>query len=290
MKNRLCLFITLCCVSIVSAQFKLPDSNFSPGWEKESALLVFQKNDLYGYIDGGAELFHEFGFENLTVQSYFQGAAELTLEVYQMQNPTAALGIYLMKCGKETPLAGIDARNTGSHLQATIVKNNIFVQINNFSGNQNTQPDMIKLASALLSSIAPAAPVKILELLPRESLIKGSERIIRGPFALEPIFTFGEGDIFQLDGKIFAVLGDYQISENAAYTNIFIPYPDEKTAGIAFKNVAKNFDPYLQIIDQDDDALVFKDFQNQFGKIRLAEKMIDIKIHLQTKPALSDES
>ncbi len=265
-------------------QFKLPEGNFEAGWEIAGAPLVFHQNDLYGYINGGAELFHEFGFEKLIVQSYHHHGEELTLEVYQMENPTAALGIYLMKCGTETPLAGIDARHTGSRLQATIVKNNLFIQINNFSGAAHLLPVMTKLGTVLLDSTAPAETPTILTLLPAEQLIKGSERIFRGPYGLEPVFTFGNGDVFQQDGKIFAVLGKYQLNDTTAITKIFIPYPDENSAKIAFKNVASRLDPYLQIIGQQEQALIFKDYQNLFGKIFVTDNVLKAEIFLPVMP------
>src|SRR5512146_1704116 len=75
----------------------LPADGFAGGWKKAEAPKRFTQADLYGYIDGGAELFLEYGFEQLTVQKYRNGADEFTVEAYRMTDPAAATGIYLMK-------------------------------------------------------------------------------------------------------------------------------------------------------------------------------------------------
>lgn len=79
-----------------------PSESAAPGWKKVENLRVFSREDLYGYIDGGAELFLELGFDQLTLQKYRNGASEFAVEIYRMTDPAAATGIYLMKCGKET--------------------------------------------------------------------------------------------------------------------------------------------------------------------------------------------
>lgn len=50
---------------------------------------------LSGYMNGGAELFHEYGFVALTMQEVtVAGAGEITVEVFRMSSPRAAYGIY----------------------------------------------------------------------------------------------------------------------------------------------------------------------------------------------------
>ena len=59
-----------------------------------------------------------------------------------MSGPESALGLYLMKCGRETPLAGIPARNSSEPAQFTILKGRYFVHVNNPSarGGLSSRP------------------------------------------------------------------------------------------------------------------------------------------------------
>ncbi len=89
----------------------------------------------------------------------------------------------------------------------------------------------------VLNSISEIKTETVLAFLPEEGLIRGSEKIIRGPFALQAIFTFGQGDILNLGGKIFGAVADYQNSQNDTYTCILIPYPDKETARETYKQL-----------------------------------------------------
>jgi len=192
---------------LAAAEIVLPGDDFSPGWKRSGAAATFIKADLFNHIDGGAELFLEFGFEKAAVQRYKKGRAELTLEVYEMELPESALGIYLMKCGRESPFEDIPARNSSETAQATIVRGRHFLLVDNYSGGDELKPAMIALAKAALAKI-PDVPAsrRLFDLLPPEDRLPVTERLNRCPVVLQPYFTLGEGDILELDGKTFSVV------------------------------------------------------------------------------------
>ncbi|UCE06154.1 MAG: hypothetical protein JSW07_21655 [bacterium] len=285
MKKKVILLFFFLSLSVdCKAGIILPDDNFVPGWTTSGKTLRFAGSDLFNYINGGAELFHEFGFKELLVQGYRQKDKEIVLEVYQMENPEAALGIYLMKCGNETPIEKINARNSANKYQFTIVKESFFIQVNSFAGDERLIPVMTSLSQQTLKFIPKEKPVKIFDDLPKENLIPGSELIIRGPYGLQPIYTFGEGDILQLNSEVFGIVGDYKDPNSGRYTQIVIKYPNAKDASSAFSNLIMNLDSYMEITNQWDGGFIFKDFQKKFGLVNLNEDFINIKIKLSEKP------
>ena len=287
MKYYRLLFLVLISINtLICGSINLPENNFIHGWYKSDYLLTFYENDLYGHIDGGAELFLEFGFDSLLVQDYSNGEVDLSLEVYCMECPEAALGIYLMKCGQEKPDTIINARNSTNKYQALIVKNNFYIQLNNFKGNAKAASVMPEMLNHLLSTIPEPNPIELLNILPVKNKIPGSEKIIRGQYALQPIYTLGEGDILQLDGKIFGVVANYKSDEDGEYTQIIIPYPDNDKALNVFKNLNANLDPYLKVIEKNSKGFVFEDYQKKYGKINLVDSRILIMIHLINKPSI----
>ena len=259
----------------------LPPDGFVDGWSKAEPMLRFTRNDLYGYINGGAELFLEFGFRELLVQKYAEGDRNVALEIYRMESAAAALGVYLTRRGDETPVPGITTRNSGSLYQFNVLQGNCFFQVNNFDGDSSRFPIMVALAQQTTAAIPESTPVELLDHLPPENLVAGSELLIRGPYALQPIFTFGEGDIFQLGGKVYGVVGKYQDDRDSLFTRIIIPYPDEKAALSAYRNLRANLDPYLKIINQREDGFDFKDYRNKFGVVQLEGKVLRIKVNLE---------
>jgi hypothetical protein len=255
------------------------------GWIKGGPPAEFHGGNLFDYIDGGAEIFLEFGFDRLLVQDYKKGDSEIGLELFHMESPAAALGIYLMKCGVETPIEGVPARNSGDKTQFTILKGRFFIHINNPGGSESLLPVMVDLARILLKSIPQGEPVILLDKLPEEDKVPGSERLIRGPYALQSIFTFGEGDVFELQGRIFALAADYRDQEGEPSTRLIIPYPDELRAASAFRNLLDKLDPYLKLIDKGDRGLAFEDYRGKFGTVERNGPTLEIRLNLIARPS-----
>jgi len=281
-KNLVVFFLCLAFPLQISArQVCLPEDGFLPEWKKEEKIIRFSPENLFNYINGGSELFLEFGFKELLVQNYRKAEQEIGIDIYKMENPEAALGIYLMKCGKETPLPEIAARNSFDIHQCAALKSNYFVLVNNFKGNKALIPVMVKVMQTLLNSISDIKTETVLAILPEKGLIKGSEKIIRGPFALQAIFTFGQGDILNLGGKTFGAVADYQNSQNDTYTRILIPYPDKETALKSYKHLISNLDPYLKIEETSENCFSFKDYNGEYGLVLLTGSQLNIKILLK---------
>ncbi|MFH1941751.1 MAG: DUF6599 family protein [bacterium] len=264
-------------------QVVLPGDDFIEGWNRFGRMRQFEREDLFNYIDGGAELFHEFGFEAVWVQHYKRGDAEITLEVYAMESPSAALGVYLMKCGDETPIEGIGARNTGNRFQLTLVRGKCFIQINSFDGDSSRIPVMMALAQSTVASIKEGEPDHLLDVLPEKDFVKGSEMLVRGPVGLQQVFTFGEGDILQLKGRVFAILGEYEQKNGNVYTRIIVPYPDDGWALSAYEYLVAHLDSYLTVIEKRENGFTFRDYQNKVGIVEMKESRLDIQIHLSGK-------
>ena len=271
----------------LASELALPGDGFFPGWRKSGRSQAFIKADLFNHIDGGAELFLEFGFKGVTVQRYAKGQAELVLEAYEMDNPDAALGIYLMKCGAETPLPGIPARNSSEAAQFTILKGDFFVLINNPEGDKGLVPAMTALAADFLAPVpSPAPDDRLWDPLPKGRRITGSERLVRGPIGLQPFYTFGEGDILGLGGRIFGVLANYDEGGGQASTRMSIVYPVAADARSVFLGLRANLDSYLKVLDEREAAFSFVDFRERYGLARLMGAKIEIDFHLPVRPKL----
>lgn len=286
MNRLLTFFIILGAIVCPAAALEVPGDNFVPGWLARGPLLTFDGQGLYGHIDGGAELFLEFGFDALRIQHFVhpKNGGEIALEAYGMESPEAALGIYLMKCGRETPLEGIGTRHTGDARQIMALKGSYFLLVNNLSGQENLLPVMIRLLDGVMKSIAHKRPMDHFSLLPAANRIGGSERLIRGMYSLQSLYTLGEEDILLLDGKIFGAAADYKDPGSTAYTQIMIRYPDAAYARRAFTHLLSNLDPYLEIRQQKAGFFSFKDYQPKFGTATLNNDTLTIQVHLPTLP------
>ncbi len=270
------------CVPLAALEF--PSDGFSPGWKRSGAPETYGPAALYNVIDGGAELFLEMGFIDLQVQKYLGSGAEIAVEAYRMENEAAALGMYLLKCSRETPLPGIADRHSGDRFQIALLKGNYFIFINNFSGRQDLLPVMTALARQVAAAIPAGAGVRELDILPAANQVPGTALLLRGPYSLQSVYTLGPGDILLLGGRIFAAAAAYREASGPGHTMIVAPYADAALARAAFANLRRNFDPYHQVLGAGADFFVFRDFQNYFGRAEIRENMIVILVKLSQQP------
>jgi hypothetical protein len=261
----------------VAAPPAIPEPGFAPGWAKSGPLRTFTGQDLFNQIDGGAELFLEFGFAKLRLQTYARDKAELTLNAYEMESAASALGVYLMKMGKETPFPEIGARNSCEEIQLTILKGRYFIQVDNLGEVPAATAEAVALANAFLTGIAKESGSTPLDALPREGKVAGSERLIRGPDGLQPYFTFGEGDILSQGGRIFGALAAYRMPGGASFTRLVVTYPDPAASAAALAHLKANLDPYIEVTADRPDGFDFADFQAKKGSVVRSGPVLDIR-------------
>lgn len=269
----------------------LPPDGFLDAWKKVQGPRVFAGADLYGYIDGGAEIFLEFGFEQLVVQRYARGdqaraasepSEELQILAYRMTDPIAATGIYLMNCGKESPDPSFPERHTMSQHHLLFKRHQYYVIVNNLRGDSKTMPAMLAFGRAIASRLPAEEPLQLDQLLPKKDLDRNSIRLIRGPYGLQPVCTLGQGDILQLGRTITAVSGEYHEADGKS-TRIIVEYPDEGLALKAFLHLQSNLDSYLKVVEKGDRRLVFRDYAGKYGVIALTGERLSIRVGL-SKP------
>jgi len=224
-----------------------PDE-FAVEWKLAGRSRRFVGQDLFNHIDGAAELFIEMGFREVVVGRYHRGDAALDLEVYEMEEPTAARSIYLRFRGKGTLVPGVLGRNFGNRYQITVQKDKYFVQVNNFSGDERYLSAMVHLTNHVLNTIPDDREVVLLDLLPQEGLVPGSQFIVRGPCSLQDVFTLGEGDILQLVSAAYGVGGHYQTESEGSFTRLIVPYGKPVAAQATYHHLLQHLDPYLQVV------------------------------------------
>ncbi len=257
----------------------IPGPGFAPGWAKAGPLRTFTGQDLFNQIDGGAELFLEFGFAKLRLQPYVRGRAELTLNAYEMESVASALGVYLMKMGRETPFPEVAARNSSEEVQLTILKGRYFVQVDNLGEVPASKAETVALANAFLANVAEEPAPTPLDLLPAEGRVAGSERLVRGPYGLQPYITFGEGDILSLGGRIFGALAEYRMADGATFTRLIVPYPNPDSASAALAYLKANLDTYLKVTGDRPDGFDFVDYQSRKGSVVRSGAVLDIRFN-----------
>lgn len=114
---------------------------------------TYDAGALYGYMNGGSELYHEYGFEELTVKEVEVGNNTLTLEYYRMKDALSAYGIYAVnvhKCQTSTYDSGIHKCHNPYQLQAVV--GNYYLSFVNSNGSQSAQDASLSLLHEFMSN------------------------------------------------------------------------------------------------------------------------------------------
>jgi hypothetical protein len=84
----------------------LPRIPIPGGWVPDGQAQQFKGEDLYVYIDGGADIYQEYGFVAVAVQDYKSPAGKsVSLEIFEMSDEDAAFGMFTFKTtGKGEPV------------------------------------------------------------------------------------------------------------------------------------------------------------------------------------------
>ncbi len=280
--NKIIIIISLA-APLNAIDLQLPEQ-LGENWIAQKPVRKFVAEQLFSHINGGAELFLEYGFKELRVYRYMYENISLELEIYQMENANSALGIYLNKTGQETPQEELSVRNTANKYQLVFTCGTYFVMVNNFSGNEQLIPLMTQLSKTIIDQIEIQENENLFSYLPEKNIIENSQTIFRGPYGLQSVYTFGRGDVLHLNGKIFGVAANYSTDSTEYITKIVIPYRSSKVAEEAYNHLISNLDPYHEIIEKRVNDFVFKDYNQKYGKVIIEDSIIRITVHLHSNP------
>ena len=105
----------------------------------------FDGNSLWGYIDGGADIYLEYGFEKVRVEEIEWHKHLLKIETYKMTDESSAFGIYSVSQNKCSTSSSFSKFNciTPHQIQAACGK--LYIRIANDDGSDEAQNISLQL-------------------------------------------------------------------------------------------------------------------------------------------------
>lgn len=208
-------------------------------FEKSDKAKSFDRKNLYDYLDGGAELYLAYDFQQLIVQDYKSGEALITVEIYSMETPQDAFGLYSLDQEGEDVQIG-DRGAYGSGL-LKFWEGNYFVRITDMSGDDRNKVPILELGKRIETQIkVKGQQPELLSKLPSEGLIFHSERYFHKQIILNNLYFLSTENLLNLSEKTSAVMGDYILGKMNLKL-LLISYPDTSTAKSAFENFCTKY-------------------------------------------------
>jgi hypothetical protein len=147
----LAIFLVCCVVQAaerVEGEFPLMRQNDLPGLRVVTT-GTYEGQGLYGYIDGGAELYLEYGFQKLVVQDVVVKSGHVTVEVYRMKSPLAAFGVFSISRYRCTPVDSIGEWSCQARHQLQFVLGEYYIRVVNATGSAEAQAQSMRIAFVL---------------------------------------------------------------------------------------------------------------------------------------------
>jgi hypothetical protein len=266
----------------------LPADNAAAGWTRDGGPQEFEGEDLYTYIDGGAEIYREYGFRRVVVQDYEdpQGKS-VSLEIFEMETPAAAFGMFTFKrSGGGKPLA----LGAGADLEAYYMnfwKGRFLVTLTGFDEEAETI-EGLKAIGRIVDSKLPEegeAPA-LVAALPAEGLRPGSVKYLKGLLGLNNIYSF-----YTARGLAFtdAVRGLYDSGE----TMIVMDYGSAETRHTAWLELCAELDRserFERPANYLAEAVVFRDAKGLYVAFAETGTRLAVGIHSTLSWALTTVS
>lgn len=199
------------------------------GWQAVQPDEAYDRETLYDYIDGGAELYLTYDFREAIVRRFSKsGAPDIELGIYNMGSAQDAFGIFSAERQDEDVGIGQDSEYGGGLLR--FWKGQYFVSILAIGDEQEARPAVLALAQSVANAIPQIGePPPMLKFLPRENLIKNRIRFFHSHQVLNRQYFLSTENILKLDQKTDAILAPYQINATRSLL-LLIRYPDRSKA------------------------------------------------------------
>jgi hypothetical protein len=121
-----------------------------PIWEQSGTPQYAQGDDLFVLINGGAEIYLEYGFEKAALANFKDSNGKsIIVEIYEMSSSEAAYGMYTFKTDKEAKVLDIggEAKQSGYYLN--LWKNNYVITLTGADPKADTSASLQRAARSL---------------------------------------------------------------------------------------------------------------------------------------------
>jgi len=214
------------------------------GWKWDAKETKYDSKTVFKYIDGAAELYLAYGFQNLTVRRFEKlNQPPLTVELYEMDSSEDAYGVFSFEHQDESVGIGQGSEFGGGLLR--FWKGKYFVSVYAEGEGAEVESGILEIGKATVRSIpATGHEPTLVGFIPgREfGLVDKSVRYLRSHVLLNQRFFVAHQNILDLSRKTEAALAQYLRGKQKIHL-LLIRYPDLKQAGESYRSFMRAYLP-----------------------------------------------
>lgn len=195
------------------------------GWMNEYEDQKYDKENLYEYIDGGAELFLSYGFQEALNRTYIKpNQPDIVVDIFDMGTSYNAYGVFSFSRENEDSTIGQGSQYVPGLL--LFWKYRFYISILFSPETEESQHAAFQIARHIESCIAFTGPIpEIINLLPEESMFKGSIRYFRHYIWINTYQFIAHENILNINDSTEAVMAKYEYGDDRPVL-LLIRYPN----------------------------------------------------------------
>jgi len=263
----LIVYFLLVAVNASAQQMQGDLSNLLPASGEVAGLRLgetkgYRGDDLYQMIDGGADIYHEYGFRQVLSAEYQDdGGKIIKLELYEMESPAAAYGLYSFKIGEDGKALAIGREALLEDYYLNFWKGNLQVTLIGQDGEDGTVQRVIALAQAVAARIKQSGERPGLADLLHGPLAFSRAKYLSGPIGLMNVYVFDREDIFRVrEGLVGVVEGCqamvFRYADDRESCEAFEQAGTRLAAGTRFTDHARQGNQYAMVDRKQESVMV----------------------------------
>jgi len=206
----------------------LPSINELKGFELKTEPEYYQGDDLFYLINGGADIYLEYGFKDVISASYEnETGLSFKAEIYQMLNDSAAYGIFSFNRNDKMIYHDIGDESIRQDDFLIFIKGHYYVVLTTQSNQKEQKVNLQAKARFIEAKIKGSGNVPLL--VAEYDSLAPNAIYLRGSLALNNTYLFDYTDIFQFSDGLF-------FKQNDISTFIF-NYPSSEICDQSFQKV-----------------------------------------------------
>jgi hypothetical protein len=166
---------------VEAKDFKFPEI---AGWKQSGEVETFIPKNLYEYINGAADLYLTYDFEELKVAEYQnEKKASVMIDIYRHRTPTHAFGIYSQERLPNAKFLDIGAQGYIEQNILNFLIGLYYVKINSFNTGTKDNEILLTFAKKVAEDLGEKGTLpSILTTFPAEGKVKNSEKFVAKDF------------------------------------------------------------------------------------------------------------
>jgi hypothetical protein len=225
----------------------LPEAERMPGWRPSDQAQIFDQESLYELVNGQADSFFAYGFQDVVVRNYENASGEfLRIEIWRLATPSDAYGLFTSsRAGQPVDMGNGGDSDPGRRLD--------FWQERYFVRVFAPSPLDDALLEAFAQEVSVALPQgglqpQLVERLPADGLVVQSPIFFHSEISIQDRLWLGGQNLLNLGPNTDGVLARYTSAQGLSWL-LLVEYPDATQAATALRALKSGDVPDLVLAE-----------------------------------------